>query len=89
MNLIAVGEFDAGGNLLDGGGQPTDHPLTRLPVTGTPGEQFFVAELPFGSFVPAQTPATITIDAATDRTDGAVVGTPLTISANGGLCVGL
>ncbi len=89
VNMINAGMFDGTGTLVDGGGSPANHPLTGLPVTGgNPGETLYVFELPFGSFVPAQTPATITIDAATDKADGAVVGVPLTMTATGGFALG-
>jgi hypothetical protein len=40
----------------DSNGQP-------LPVYGTPGDTFVSLQLPFGSFLPGQPPATITINA--------------------------
>jgi fimbrial isopeptide formation D2 family protein/uncharacterized repeat protein (TIGR01451 family) len=88
VSLTPAGEFDAGGNLVDSGGAPILHPLTGLAVTGTPGETLFIVELPFGSFVPDQPPAEITIVASTDATDGAVVGTPIDIDATGGFALG-
>jgi uncharacterized repeat protein (TIGR01451 family)/fimbrial isopeptide formation D2 family protein len=88
VTMFQVGEFDGSGNLVDGLGGPVTHPLTGLAVTGTPGEVFYVVELPFGSFVPGQPSATVTFDATTDGSAGAVVGTPIDIDVTGGFALG-
>ena len=87
--LIPVGEFDASGNLVDGAGNPVDHPLTGLAITGgNPGDQYFTVELPFGSFVPDQPIADIVIEASLNSSTGAEVGVPLDITATGGFALG-
>ena len=88
ITLTNVGEFNASGDLVDAMGSPVTHPMTGLPVTGTPGETFYVLEVPFGSFVPDQPIADITISAELDSADGAVVGSPLDIDATGGFALG-
>ena len=88
VTLFNVGTFDASGNLVDGAGNPVTHPLTDLPVTGTAGETFYVAELPFGSFAPGQEPATITFDATAESANGAMVGVPLDLDATPGFAFG-
>ncbi len=87
--MVNAGVFDVNGDLVDAMGSPVTHPLTGLFVTGgITGETLYVIELPFGSFVPAQTPAVVTIAAATNKATGAVVGTPLTVTATGGFALG-
>ena len=88
VTLFNAGTFDASGNLVDASGNPATHPLTDLPVTGTPGETLYVAELPFGSFAPGQEPATITFDAVPNSSNGAMVGVPLDLDATGGFAFG-
>ena len=88
VELDNLGSFDSSGNLVDGSGDPVNHPLTDLPVTGTPGETFYVLTLPFGSFVPDQPPAAITINASLDSASGAMVAVPLDIDATGGFALG-
>ncbi len=89
VNMVNAGTYNMDGDLVDAMGSAVNHPLTGLTVTGgTPGETLYVVELPFGSFVPAQTPAVVTISAATNKTNGAVVGTPLTVTATGGFALG-
>jgi fimbrial isopeptide formation D2 family protein/uncharacterized repeat protein (TIGR01451 family) len=88
VNLVEVGVFDAGGNLVDAGGSAVLHPMTGLAVTGTPGELLYVLEMPFGSFVPDQPNATIDIDAVLNTADGAMVGTAMDISATAGFALG-
>ena len=88
VTLINAGVFDASGNLVDGSGNPVPHPQTGLPVTGTAGETFYVAELPFGSFTPGQAPATITFDATALSANGAMVGVPLDLDVTGGFALG-
>ncbi len=88
VDLTLVGSFDASGNLVDGGGNAITHPLTGLAVNGNPGESLYLLEPPFGSFVPDQPVAEFLIDASLDSASGAVVGTPLDISASGGFALG-
>ncbi len=90
VDMTLAGEFDASGNLVDiVTGNPVNHPLLGTPVSGgTPGETLYVVELPFGSFVPDQPIAQIDVLATLDKSEGAVVGTPLTMSATGGFALG-
>ena len=85
--LTLLGTFDAGGDLRSMG-TLVNHPLTNQPVMGTPGDDFYVLELPFGSFVADQPVAEVVINATLDGSAGAVVGTPLDISATGGFALG-
>jgi len=66
----------------------TENPLnTSLPLPADPGVdgmQWYIMDLPFGSFVPDQPVASVLINASLSSSDGAVVGTPLTISARAG-----
>ncbi len=90
VDMVLAGEFDAAGNLVDPNtGLPVDHPILGTPVTGgTPGESLYVVELPFGSFVPDQPIAQISVQATLDSSDGATVGSPLSMSATGGFALG-
>ena len=55
-------------------------------VNGTPGDQLVVFQLPFGSFTPGQTPATITFDAHVSNL--ANLNVPLNVKADGGFQYG-
>lgn len=88
VTMALAGTFDASGDLVDALNQPVLHPLTNLAVTGTPGEDLYVVQLPFGSFVPDQPIADIVISATTNSTDGAIVGTQLDIDATAGFAFG-
>jgi LPXTG-site transpeptidase (sortase) family protein len=77
----------------DGGGVGcVDHPLaldnTGVPhlVCGTTGDKLVVIQLPFGSFVPTQPPAEVTINASLSNL--ADLGTPLSIRARAGFQFG-
>lgn len=88
VTMTTAGIFNAGG-VLENGGNPVNHPITNLPVAGgNAGETLYVIEMPFGSFVPDQTPATVTIDAASNKANGAVAEVPMTITATGGFALG-
>ena len=71
VNAIRVGVFPSNGTLID--------PLTKKPVTGTPGETFYVLEYPLGSFTKGQPIAKMEI-IATLRAN-ATLGKPLNITA--------
>ena len=64
------------------------HPIMRnstgayITVNGTPGDTLVVLRLPFGSFTPAQPPASVSMNV--NMSNYADVGTPLTIQARGG-----
>ena len=72
-------------------GQAT-HPYARnsagipVVVTGTPGDQLVVLQLPFGSFTPDQPPAPISV--TTQLSNLADVGTALQVRARGGFRYG-
>lgn len=76
--------FDASGNAT--------HPYARdasnapLVITGTPGDQLIVLQLPFAGFPPDAPPAPIQITAAISQLADSNV--PLTIRANGGFRFG-
>lgn len=77
----------------DGGGVGcVDHPLalddTGVPhqVCGTTGDKLVVIELPFGSFVPTQPPAAVTINASLSNL--ADLGTALQVRARAGFQYG-
>ncbi|QGJ68626.1 Hypothetical protein PBC10988_2870 [Planctomycetales bacterium 10988] len=76
--------FDASGQLM--------HPLavdstgSPLILTGTPGDQLLVFQLPFGSFTPNQPEAIL--DVHLEMSPLADVNTPLTIQASGGFQYG-
>ncbi len=70
--------FGAGGTIV--------HPFTGATIAGTPGDQFVVLVLPFGSFTPTQPAATITINTALSNL--ADVGAPLSIQAAAGFRYG-
>jgi fimbrial isopeptide formation D2 family protein/uncharacterized repeat protein (TIGR01451 family) len=69
-----------------------DHPLAvdntgaPIQVTGTEGDVLVVLQLPFGSFVPDQPAAPITVNASLSNL--ADLGTPLTFSATAGFQFG-
>ena len=90
VNMTLAGMFDGGGNLVDINTlAPVNHPLMGTPVTGgTPGDLLYVVELPFGSFVPDQPVASVSVQATLNKADGAVVGVPLTVNALGGFALG-
>jgi uncharacterized repeat protein (TIGR01451 family)/fimbrial isopeptide formation D2 family protein len=62
------------------------NPLTGQSVTGTPGDQLVILELPFGSFTPAQPALTIDVTAAVSNL--ADPGVALPITALGGFRFG-
>jgi fimbrial isopeptide formation D2 family protein len=68
------------------------HPYARnasnqpITVTGTPGHQLVVLQLPFGSFTPTQPPADIVVTVA--MSNQADVGTALTMRTRGGFRYG-
>lgn len=67
------------------------HPLTGLPVTVPAGEQLVVLELPFGSFVPDQSPAILKVRVSvSDQADLHQPGdpNPLPITVQGGFRFG-
>lgn len=77
----------------DGGGSGcVDHPLaldgTGAPhqVCGTTGDKLVVLQLPFGSFVPTQPPAEVTINASLSNL--ADLGVPLPVRARAGFQFG-
>ena len=90
VTMTLAGVFDGSGNLVDVSTLlPVNHPLLGTPVAGgTPGDFLYVVELPFGSFVPDQPIARVSIQATLNKADGAVVGLPLTIGAQGGFALG-
>ncbi len=76
--------FDAAGEAL--------HPLAvdnadnPVVVTGTPGDTLLVLQLPFGSFVPGQTP--VVADVTLQMSELADEGVALDIQARGGFALG-
>ncbi len=93
VNVELVATWNAtSGQWEDGNGNAvTTHPfgVANLPPNGTQdGEEWYLAELPFGSFVPDQPPATIDFEGLLDPNAGAVVGTPLNINVQGGFRFG-
>jgi hypothetical protein len=76
--------FDAGGHAthpyaVNSSGNP-------VIVSGTPGDQLVVFQLPFGSFTPGQTPAVINL--AAHVSNQAKVGTALTLKTDAGFQYG-
>ena len=76
--------FDANGHAthpyaLDSSGNP-------VILTGKPGDQVVVFQLPFGSFTPGQTPAVV--DFTAHISNLAAVGTPLTLATDAGFQYG-
>ena len=57
------------------------HPLTGLPITGSPGDQLVVLEMPFGSFVPDQPAATVNVNACLSNLADLGVDLPITATA--------
>ncbi|MEL6109534.1 MAG: DUF4347 domain-containing protein [Planctomycetota bacterium] len=88
LTPTVAGNFNAGGDLIDAGGMVINHPVTGLAVSGNPGDQLLVYQLPFGSFVPGQPGATIDFSANLSATDGAQFGVPLDIAAQGFFALG-
>jgi uncharacterized repeat protein (TIGR01451 family)/fimbrial isopeptide formation D2 family protein len=87
--VTAFGPFPPAGPFT---GSVVNHPLARTntgasaTVTIPPGTQLVVLQLPFGSFVPGQPPAAITVN--TTMSNLADAGFPLTIQARGGFQYG-
>ena len=80
---------DAGGEWTDAGGAVVDeHPLNAaIPMPADPGidgVRWYTVEFPFGSFVPDQPAAVLTVNATLDKADGAAAGAPLAIRAQAG-----
>jgi len=63
-----------------------DNTNTPISVTGTAGDKLVVLQLPFGSFVPGQTPVNITVNATLSNL--ADLGAPLTVRYRGGYMFG-
>ena len=83
----------AGGNWLTSAGDPlTEHPLNSalaLPSSALQdGTQWFLVDLPFGSFVTTQPPAEVTFSGDLDPASGAVLGEPIDIQAQSGFALG-
>ncbi|MEO7909759.1 MAG: hypothetical protein ABIV47_08935, partial [Roseiflexaceae bacterium] len=76
--------FPAGGCVAHPYAEDTTH--APLQVCGTPGDTLVVLQLPFGSFAPAQPPATVTVNAQVSTL--ADLGTALTIRARSGFQYG-
>ena len=66
-----------------------EHPFTNETITVQAGEEYYIYELPFGSLVPAQPKVDVAFQATTDKTEGALVDSPLVIEARGGFRFGL
>lgn len=62
------------------------HPFSNLIITGAPGDQLVVIELPFGSYTPQQPPAGIIVNALVSNL--ADIGDPLTIRVQAGFRYG-
>ncbi|MDY6938553.1 MAG: isopeptide-forming domain-containing fimbrial protein [Cyanobacteriota bacterium] len=79
-------EWEQGGTLV------TEHPYDTnlaLPTAANAGDKWYLVELPFGSFVPEQPEAEVTFAGNTlSKADGALVGTPLEITSQGGFRYG-
>ena len=76
--------FDAGGHAThpyakDSSGNP-------VVVSGTPGDQLVVLQLPFGSVTPGQPQAVVSVNAA--LSNKAAAGTPLAVKVDGGFRYG-
>ena len=87
--LTQVAHFENTGAVA----QNFTHPYLTSPgnvITLNPGEEFYVWDLPFGSYVPGQQPLDVMFTGRTDKVgEGAVVGSSYLLNARGGFRYGL